>query len=376
VQQGILAGDLKEIKMDWLTTTLFAIGFVLLIVGAELLVRGAVRFAELAGVSQLVIGLTVVAYGTSAPELAVTVQSVLADPPQPDLALGNVVGSNISNVLLVLGLSAAVAPLVVSRQLVRQGVPLMIAASAAVAAMGRDGRIDLAEGCLLVAAAVAYTLYAVHQSRLETARIKAANGSSPTAQGTWWEVIINLALVVIGLGLLLQGASWLVDGAVMLSHYLGVSELIIGLTVVAVGTSLPEIATSVVASVRGQRDIAVGNVIGSNIFNILLVLGLTAVVGPKGVIVSPAAMHFDIPVMIVVAVACLPIFFNGYRIARWEGILFLVYYAAYVMYLVLQATRHDALRPFSMVVLYFMAPLTIVTLLVLTWRMIQSERKK
>jgi cation:H+ antiporter len=169
-------------------------------------------------------------------------------------------------------------------------------------------------------------------------------------------------MLFIGLGLLVYGARWLVEGAVTLARTLGVSELVIGLTVIAAGTSLPEVAASVVAGLRGERDIAVGNVIGSNLFNILSVLGLAALVAPGGINVAPAALTFDIPVMIAAALACSPIFFTGHSIARWEGAVFLSYYAAYTAYVVLNARTHDALPAFSAVMLEFVGPLTMITL--------------
>ncbi len=167
---------------------------------------------------------------------------------------------------------------------------------------------------------------------------------------------------------MLLGSRWLVNGAVMLAQWWGLSELIIGLTIVAAGTSLPEVATSVTATIRGERDIAVGNVVGSNIYNILAILGLCGIVAPDGLSVSSAALAFDVPVMIAVAVACLPIFFTAHLIARWEGALFLSYYVAYTLYLILDAAQHDALPAFSSAMMVFVIPLTVVTLLVLALR--------
>ncbi len=177
-----------------------------------------------------------------------------------------------------------------------------------------------------------------------------------------------MALIAGGLALLVLGSRWLVEGAVALAQVLGVSELVIGLTVIAAGTSLPEVATSVVASIRGERDIAVGNVIGSCLFNVLAVLGLSSVFSADGILVAAAALRFDIPVMIAVSVACLPIFFTGYQIARWEGALFLAYFAGYTLYLILGAGQHDALPAFSAVMGMFVLPLTAVTLAVLAIR--------
>jgi cation:H+ antiporter len=175
-------------------------------------------------------------------------------------------------------------------------------------------------------------------------------------------------MIIAGLALLVLGAHWLVSGAVEIARFLGVSELIIGLTIVAGGTSLPEVAASIVASLRGERDIAVGNVVGSNLFNILAVLGLSSLVSPVGIPVSPAALSFDIPVMIAVAVACLPIFFTAHLIARWEGALFFGYYLAYTSYLILGALQHRAIETFSAAMLWFGFPLTAITLLVLAVR--------
>lgn len=362
--------------MDIITLILFILGFVLLISGAEFLVRGASRLAVTIGISPLVVGLTVVAYGTSAPELAVTVQATYAG--QADIAIGNVVGSNIANILLVLGLSALTTPLIVDQKLVRLEIPLMIGLSFLVLFMGWDGAISRLDGIVLFAGAVAYTVFAIRQSRKEGKAIQKEYEEEFDGEKAILKSPVQVAwqfvLIGVGISMLMLGSRWLIDGAVAMAHYLGVSELIIGLTVVAVGTSLPEVATSVVASLRGERDIAVGNVVGSNIFNILSVLGLCSIVAPAGINVSAAALSFDIPVMIAVAVACLPIFFTDYRIARWEGVMFVGYYVAYTVYLYLQATEHGALGPFSLVMSLFVIPLTVITLLVLLVRHIQLSR--
>jgi cation:H+ antiporter len=183
-------------------------------------------------------------------------------------------------------------------------------------------------------------------------------------------------LVFAGLALLVIGSNWLVDGAVALARALGVSELILGLTIIAVGTSLPEMATSIIAGLRGARDIAVGNIIGSNIFNILAGLGLTALIAPGGVEVSQAALRFDMPVMIASAVACLPIFYIGHRISRWEGGLFFSYYIAYTIYLILTATRYHTTLQFRVVMLWFVIPLTVITLLIFVYRTARASRQK
>jgi cation:H+ antiporter len=362
--------------MDVVTLLFFGVGLALLIVGAEAMVRGASRLAAAVGVSPLVIGLTVVAYGTSAPEMAVSVRGALAG--QADILLGNVVGSNIFNVLFILGISATIAPLIVAQQLVRLEVPLVIVASVLLLLLALDGEIGRFDGLLLFTGMISYTVFAVRQSRRERKPVQAVyveefgNGRSRAGR----QVIIQIALIVVGLACLVVGARWLVEGAVAMAQALGLSELIIGLTVVAAGTSLPEVATSIVASLRGERDIAVGNVIGSNLFNILGALGLASLVVGAGVTVSSAALRFDIPVMIAVSLACLPVFFTGNLIARWEGAIFLGYYLAYTLYLILKAVQHDALPAFSAIMLAFIMPLTVITLLVVVARSLRPSRPR
>jgi len=347
-------------------------GFVLLVVGAEALVRGASRIAVGAGISPLVVGLTVVAFGTSAPELAVSVGASLSG--QSSLALGNVVGSNIFNVLLILGVAALVAPLRVSSQLVRLDVPLGIGAGVGVLLLALDGTIGWGDGLLLVGGILVYTAYLLRQIRAGAVEAGGVSDDGGEGAGSFGQWIVNLGFVLGGLVMLVFGARWLVEGAVAVARRLGVSELVIGLTLVAGGTSLPELATSVLAGLRGERDIAVGNVVGSNLFNLLAVLGGAALVAPGGVAVSGAVLWFDLPVMIAVAVACLPVFITGHTIARWEGGLFLGLYAAYTAYLILAAARHDALSSFSLVMAAFVLPLVAVTLAVTVLRAARAGR--
>ena len=344
-------------------------GVALLTLGAEWLVRGASRLAALAGVAPLVIGLTVVAYGTSAPELAVSIKSAYAG--QPDIAIGNVVGSNIFNILFILGMCALIQPLRVHSQLVRIDVPIMIAVSILALLLSLDGTIGRMDGLVFVAGAIAYTLFTIHKSRKETPEVQAEFQSLvPTrAPSPMLHAAMAVLLVALGLVALVIGSRYFVDGAVALARQFGVSELVIGLTVVAAGTSMPEVATSIVASLRGERDIAIGNVVGSNIFNILTVLGCSSII--NDIPVAVPALDFDIPVMVGVAIACLPIFFTGFEIRRWEGALFLSYYVAYSAYLIMHATDHRALPIYSEIMLLFVVPITAVTLAVLAaneWR--------
>ncbi len=337
---------------------MFAGGLLALVVGAGLLVRGASKLALSFGISPLVVGLTVVAFGTSAPEMAVSVGAVLDG--RVDIAIGNVVGSNIFNVLFILGVSALIVPLVVNLQLIRQEVPIMIGASLLLLLLSLDGRIGLLDAALLLALLIGYTVFLVVQSRRQTRAAQDAWDRSP---------LVQIGLVVAGLAALVLGSQWLVEAAVTFAKALGVSDLVIGLTIVAAGTSLPEVAASITAAIKGERDIAVGNVIGSNLFNILGCLGVAGLAaGDAGLIVPPSVQAFDIWVMLAVALACVPVFLTGREIARWEGAVFVLYYVGYVGYLILAAQQHDALRTYTLAMTGFVLPLTVITLVAVLLR--------
>ncbi len=363
--------------MSLMTFVYLLAGLVLLVAGAEVLVRGAAKLAAQFGIPPLIIGLTVVAFGTSAPETAVSVQASLNG--SGDIAIGNVLGSNIANVLLILGLTSLVAPLIVSRQLIRLDVPIMIGASLVTYALAWDGSLSRLDGALLFAAVVTYTAFLIISSRKASATASAddefAQEFGLDAQPKPHAGLINAGLVAAGLVLLVVGSNFLVEGAVSLARALGLSELVIGLTVIAVGTSLPELATSILAAIRGERDIAVGNIVGSNIFNLLCVLGLASLVSPEAITVAANALAFDFPVMIAVALACLPIFFTGYAINRWEGLLFLAYYVAYTVYLVMASTGRPFAETFGHAMLGYALPLTAVTLVVIASRAWRKQRQ-
>ncbi len=346
----------------------------LLLVGAESLVRGASKLAGLLGISPLIIGLTIVAYGTSAPEMAVSIQSSLAG--QGDIALGNVIGSNIFNVLVILGLSSLMAPLPVAQQLVRLDVPIMIGISGLLVLFSLDHLLQPTDGIIFLIGGVVYTLFLIYQSRREAdtevqSEYEREYGPTPSGRWTW---VVNLVYIGLGLVTLVAGSRMFVSGAVSIAQALGISQIVIGLTIVAAGTSLPELATSVVATFRGEGDIAVGNVVGSNIFNILTVLGVTTLTSGAGVEIPDSVLNFDLPVMMAVAVACLPIFLTGNVISRWEGLLFTGYYVAYAAYLILRAADHTHLGLFSQMMQLFVIPLTVITLLVVTVRSWPKKR--
>lgn len=352
--------------MSAISVLLLLVGLVVLVAGGELLVRGGSGLGRAFGLSPLLVGLTVVAFATSAPELAVSTGAALSGAP--GLAVGNVVGSNITNVLLVLGLAALVLPVCVRGQLLSTDVPVMIAASVLLLLLALDGTVSRLDGVVLVVALVVYVALSVRQTRR---RVGAGTGDRKMRS----RPLVDVARVVVGVGLLVLGARLLVSAATTIAEAAGISDLVIGLTVVAIGTSLPEAATSVIAALRGERELAIGNVVGSSIFNVGAVTGITASVAPGGVPVDPAAIRFDIPVMVAVAVALLPVIFTHGEIARWEAIVFLAYYAAYVSYLLLDADDHDALPAFSGVLVWFVLPLTAVTLAVLSTNEVKRRRR-
>ena len=324
-----------------MTLLLLVGGFVVLLVGGELLVRHSARFAALVGMSPLVIGLTIVAFGTSAPELAVSVIAGLEG--KGDVAVGNVLGSNIFNVLFILGACAAISPLFVGKTLAWIDIPIMVGSALLVPFCARDGHVQWVEGALLVGGLAAYTLFVVRRE-LKGGAEGAASGATPaTAQGSKGSALL---FIVGGLALLVLGSRWFVDGAVRAAQSFGVSELVIGLTIVAAGTSLPEVITSILATARGQREIAAGNVVGSNIFNVLGVLGMSTVANGS-VAVSQQARTFDLPIMIAVSLLLFAAVARSFRIARLHGVLFLVGYACYTAWLVLDASKSTALPQFE-----------------------------
>ena len=339
------------------------IGLVLLLVGGETVVRGASSLGRRLGLTPLVVGLTIVAFGTSAPELAVSVLAVRRG--EADLAVGNVIGSNIANILLVLGVATLFGTLVVASRAVRSDIPVMIGASLLFVALSLDGSLGRVDGIVLLVCLVVFVIWTVRVSRAETAGIESD------------EVVLSLpvalGMAAGGIAVLVFAAQLVVSGASDLAESLGVPQLVVGLTVVALGTSAPEVATTAVAAMRGERDIAVGNVVGSNIFNLLMVLGTSAAVADTGVAVADDALTLDVPVMVATAVACLPIIARGHDLRRWEGAVFLFFYAAYLTFLVLDATDSRLENAVAAFTLGIAAPLTVVTVATLWWRELRQE---
>ena len=356
------------------TILLFIAGLVILILGADLLVRGASRLAAAFGVSPLVIGLTIVAIGTASPEIAVSVQA--AANGQGDLTLGNVLGSNIFNILFILGATSIVAPIVIAEQLIRKDAPILLGVSLLTLALVFDGNLGPMDGAILLLLLVVYIVFALKQSRSESHKVQNEYAEEyalkePRTPGS---TIINGVFIVLGLGLLVWGSNWLVDSAVQIAKVLGVSELVIGLTIVAIGTSLPEVATSVIAALKGESDIAVGNAVGSNIFNLLGVLGIGSMVSPNGIFVAPHVLQFDLPVMIFVALVTLPVFYIDSRISRIEGGLLFSYYIVYMVYIILRAAESVTLSSMQFFIAFFV-PITFIALVVVAVRSLRTKRQ-
>ncbi|WP_394304651.1 calcium/sodium antiporter [Pseudomonas danubii] len=342
----------------------------MLIAGAELLVRAAVRLSARLHVRPLIMGLSIVAFGSSAPQMAISLQATLAD--NTDIAVGSVIGSSIFNILVTLGLSALIIPLRVSRQLVRLDIPLMIGASLLVFILAYNERLTPSDGVILLAALVLYLLLLLRQSR-HSAR---HHLPAPAGLRGFAPRFSSMLMVLIGLGLLVFAGHLLLGAAVTVADDLGLSERVMGLTVIAVSTSLPQLATSLLAALRGQRDIAVGNVIGSNLFNLLGVLGFTALVAPTPLSVSPNALDFDLPVMLGVAVLCLPVFYSGYRVTRAEGLLFLGLYLAYGLHVVSFTTGMPLAGKLEHLMLFFVLPALVAFLLFSSLRAWRRQHKR
>ncbi|HSG30816.1 MAG TPA: calcium/sodium antiporter [Thermodesulfobacteriota bacterium] len=329
------------------------LGLIFLIAGAELLVKGSSRLASSFGISPFLVGLTVVAFGTSSPELAVSVKAALSN--QASIGLGNIIGSNIFNILFIIGISAIIRQLFVTKQLLKQEVPLIIFVSGLVLIFALDGNFNRLEGLLLLAGFAIYMIFLVRQSRIEQAK----PGDDFKTEFTLREDTIvsiprNTLFIILGLGLLVLGSKWFVNSAVSIAEYFEVSKIVIGLTIVAAGTSLPEVVTSVLATIKGERDIAVGNIIGSNLFNIMAVLGLSSLVAPVGIQIAPSVIGFDIPIMIIISIICFPIFYTDSLMSRLEGGLFLGCYIAYISYIVFISSNNLTLPLLNNMMLYIL----------------------
>jgi cation:H+ antiporter len=311
-------------------------GLVALVLGAELLVRAATNLASWLGIRPMMIGLTVVSLGTSVPELAVGIDA--AGRGNGGLAVGNIVGTNLVNLLLILGLSAALMPIALHRATLRFDLPAMSAAALLLFLLAIDGELTRPDGVVLLLGGVAYTAGLVHLGRRETAGPPEDPAGDVSTIDDRPRPLLQILLLLVALAVVVIGAELLVDGAVRSARSLGVSDAIIGLTIVAIGTSAPELVTTIVSTVRGERHLAIGNLIGSSIYNIGAVLGLTVVVAPHGIPVPDDVRTADLGLLVVATAAAVPAFLSGKRISRVEGTLFVVSYVGYMTWLLLTRT--------------------------------------
>ena len=320
--------------MDLLVDCLWLIiGLTLLYFGGEWLVKGAREISLMMGISPLVVGLTVVAFGTSAPELLVSLQANLLDPPKGDMALGNVVGSNICNIALILGIGAAIRPMSVHRQVITREMPFLLVISGVFILLLRDGAIQQVEGICLFAAVIAYTGFSLREARRTSLGDRAAppKDEDTVARPSRRKTFANIALLLVGIGALVIGADRLVVGGSNIARHFSVPEATIALTIVAFGTSLPELATSIVAAMRRQGDIILGNAVGSCIFNLLCVVGLTSSVSPLSR--TSELRNWDLGVMLAFTLIVFPFIWRDRLLGRRQGAILLFGYAGYVCYL-------------------------------------------
>jgi len=335
----------------------------LLIIGAELSVRAAVGLAVILHTRPLFLGLTVVALGSSAPQMAVGLQAAFSS--SSDIAIGSVIGSTIFNALVTLGLAALIIPLRVARQLVRVDIPLMIAATALVAALAWNGVLSRLDGMILLLALGGYMVIVLRQFAHGTRHFSPAPDRS---KHRIRPLIGRVAMMIGGLVLMIYGSHFLVSAATVIAQDLGLSERVIGLTVIGIATSLPALMTSLIAALRGERDIAVGNVIGSNLFNLLGVLGATALISPEPLSISPNALVFDLPVMLGAAALTLPLFYSGYRVTRIEGLLLLALYVVYGLHIVSFTTGMPLADRLENLMIHYVLPLLAVGVAINTVR--------
>jgi len=315
-------------------------GLIVLAIGAEGIVRSASKLASSIGISPMVIGLTVVAVGTSMPELAVGITAAQQD--SPGLSIGNIAGTNLVNLLFILGLSALLDPLSLHLRVIRLDLPGMVIAALLLTLMAWDGRLSQLDGALLFGSAVLYTIVLVKVSRRESRAVREEfrtmySEAAAAARAPLGARAKQLLILIVSIALTLLGADWLVDGAVSIARSVGIGDAVIGLTIVAIGTSAPELATTVISTIKRERDVAVGNLLGSSIYNILVILGLTCLAVPGGLTVDRSLLLFDIPLVFAVALLCIPVFMTGRRVSRFEGGLFLAVYLGYLVFVLARA---------------------------------------
>lgn len=358
-----------------ITILLFIAGLAALIAGAELFLKAVDHFGLKWGVSPLIMGLTVVAFATGAPELAISIKA--AATGSADLVLGNIIGSNIANILLILGITSLIAPINITRRVIRVDVPIVIAVSALVLVLALDRQLTSTDGMILLTGLIAYSVFTYFQIRKSRAEdvieevFEYETDPDQLAKGAFF-YIKNIGFLLTGLAMIVLGSNWMVESAVTIATVLGMSELVIGLTIVSIGTSLPEVATSLSAARKGKADIAVANVLGSNLYNVLLTLGLTLIIAPNVLVVSEDAINLDLPFMVAVSIVCIPIFIAGFNLTRTDGAIFIFYYTTYLSYLVLDALGAPLAESIEILMIWIALPLTVVYM---GWRMFRYRKE-
>lgn len=358
-----------------ITIVLFIAGLLALIAGAELFLKAVDHFGLKWGISPLIMGLTVVAFATGAPELAISIKAAASG--NADLVLGNIIGSNIANILLILGITSLIAPLNITKRVIKIDVPIVIAASVLLFVIAMDGALTTLDGVILIAGFIAYSVFTYFQIQKGKEEegidevFQYEKSLDELSQGAYF-YIKNGGFLLVGLGLIVLGSNWMVNSAVSIAKVLGISELVIGLTIVSIGTSLPEVATSLASARKGNADIAVANVLGSNLYNILLTLGLTLIIAPNILTVSTDAINLDLPFMVAVSIVCIPIFIAGFNLTRLDGSFFLIYYATYLTYLVLKSFGSVYAGYIETGMTFAVIPITIIYMV---WRIFLYRKK-
>ena len=301
------------------------LGLGILILGGDFLVKGSSNLALRLHLSPLVVGLTIVAFGTSSPELLVSVKAALSG--SPDLTMGNVIGSNICNLALVLGVTAIIRPIRVQGDSIKIDWPMTMGSSLLLYFLVREGLLKSFEGLLFIGLLISYTAFVIMKSRKENRKLKFDDRTKPYQNGSWKHLVKDIVLILLGCLGLFYGSDWFVEGAKGLAIYFGVSERVIGITVLALGTSLPELVTASIASFKNQTDLAIGNLMGSNIFNILSILGITSII--KEIQVSDVILNIDMIWMLGITLLILPMMVHQRRVGRYEGLVLLLIYGYY-----------------------------------------------
>lgn len=339
----------------------FVIGLVALVYGADLFLKGVDAFGIKWRISPVIMGLTVVAFATGAPELAISIKA--AANGSADLVLGNIIGSNIANILLIIGIGSVMKAIAITPRILKVDLPIVLFVSLVLYWISSDGSLSKLDGVILISMLIAYSIFTFFQIKKSRAEHKIVDLYEPNINPDNLDdglkfYAINLGWLAIGLVMIVMGSDWMVDSAIEIATLFGISELIIGLTIVSIGTSLPEVATSIAIIRKGNPESAIGNVLGSNLYNVLLTLGITILITPQVLQVSSIAINFDLPIMVGVIILCFPIFITGMKITRSEGVVFLLYYASYLTILTLDAISSPYSESFDFAMIWIVIPAT------------------